>query len=218
MYHILHYIQYIPLSKYHIYTCYHGLDVRQPLVTVTPSGSVTCVKYSHRFTLPKPLPSWIRPLPLEPWPHWPCPPDLSCGWTCRAGGEPEKLDGERLRPCGAPPSRTSWREGEELSERCREDDELRGRGGGLKSITLRSCISWVRLARKSASLVLLARTLNRRRLEKKKARKYDSSAFIIQIHNPYNLGKIKPCFDCIFFLTNDYLRDLYFYDYLSSLS
>lgn len=38
------------------------------------------------------------------------------------------------------------------------------RGGGLKSIPLRSCISWVRLARKSASLVLLARTLNRRRL------------------------------------------------------
>lgn len=132
--------------------------------------SVTCVKYSHRFTLPEPLPSWISPLPLELWPHWQGP-DLSCGWVCRAGGELEKLDGERLRPCSAPPSRSSWREGEELSERCREEEELRGRGGGLKSIPLRSCISWVRLARKSASLVLLARTLNRRRLAKKKEHK-----------------------------------------------
>lgn len=126
-----------------------------------------CVKYSHRLTLPEPLLSWMRPLPLELWPHWPCPPNLSCGWGCRGGGELEKLDGERLRPCSAPPSRSSWREGEELSERWREEEELRGRGGGLKSIPLRSCISWVRLARKSASLVLLARTLNRRRLEKR---------------------------------------------------
>jgi len=123
-------------------------------------------KYSHRLTLPEPFPSWIRPLPLGLWPHWPGPPDRSCGWACRGGGEPEKLDGERLRPCTAPTSRSSWREGEELSERCKEE-ELRGRGGGLKSIPLRSCISWVRLARKSASFVLLARTLNRRLLEKR---------------------------------------------------
>lgn len=141
------------------------LVVRQPFATVVPSRSVTCVEYSHWVSFPDPLPSWIRPLPLELWPHWPCPLDLSCGWACRGGGEPDKLDGERLRPCSAPTSRSSWREGEELSERCREDEELRGRGGGLKSIPLRSCISWVILARKSASLVLLARTLNRRRLE-----------------------------------------------------
>lgn len=141
------------------------MDVRQPLATVAPPISVTCVKYSHRFTLPEPFPSWIRPLPPEPWPHRPCPPGLSCDWACLVVGEPEKLDGERLRPCSATPSRSSWREGEELSERWREEEELRGRGGGLKSIPLRSCISWVRLARKSASLVLLARTLSLRRLE-----------------------------------------------------
>jgi hypothetical protein len=41
---------------------------------------------------------------------------------------------------------------------------LRGYGGGLKSTPPRSCMSWVRLARKSASLVLLARTRNRLRL------------------------------------------------------
>lgn len=139
--------------------------MKQPLATVVPSGSVTCVEYSHRVTFPDPLPSWIKPLPLELWPHWHCPMALSCVWACRGGGEPEKLDGEQLRPCSAPLSRSSWREGEELSERCREEEELRGRGGGLKSIPLRSCISWVKLAKKSASLVLLARTLNRRRLE-----------------------------------------------------
>lgn len=131
--------------------------------------SHSCAKRSHRLTLPEPFPSRLRPLPLEPWPRWAGPADLSCGWACwgGGGGDPEKLDGERLRPCRAPTSLSSWRDGEELSERCREEEELRGRGGGLKSIPLRSCISWVRLARKSASLVLLARTLNRRLLERR---------------------------------------------------
>lgn len=119
---------------------------------------------SHRFPFPEPLLSWGAPRPLELWLHWPGTEALSCGWTWRCGGEPDRLDGERLRPGRAPPSRSSWREGEELRERCKEE-KLRGRGGGLKSIPLRSCISWVRLARKSASLVLLARTLNRRRLK-----------------------------------------------------
>lgn len=43
------------------------------------------------------------------------------------GGEPEKLGGERLRPRqpATPAPRCSWREGEELTERCREE-ELRG--------------------------------------------------------------------------------------------
>ena len=50
------------------------------------------------------------------------------GYVRRGGGEPEKLGGERLRPRQPPPPpppRGSWREGEELTERCREE-ELRG--------------------------------------------------------------------------------------------
>ena len=123
----------------------------------------------HRLTLPDPFPSATIALPPGPCPagtHW----GLSCVWACRGGGEPDKLDGERLRTRSAPPSRCSCRDGEELCERCREEEVLRGRGGGLKSMPPRSCISWVRLARKSASLVLLARTLNLRRLEKNKTR------------------------------------------------
>lgn len=133
--------------------------------------SQLCEICSHRVTFPKALPSESGDFILGLRPHWAGPDEaLSCGWACRGGGEPDGLDGEWLRPCRAPFSRSSWREGEELKERCREEEELRGRGGGLKSIPPRSCISWVRLARKSASLVLLARTLKRRRLERKAGR------------------------------------------------
>lgn len=118
---------------------------------------------SHRVSFP--FPSWSGPFPLEPELHWPGSVVLYWGGGCRGGGEPERLEGERLRPCSAALSRTSCRDGEELSERWREEEELRGRGGGLRSNPPRSCISCVRLARKSASLVLLARTRNRRRLE-----------------------------------------------------
>lgn len=46
-------------------------------------------------------------------------------WLCarRVDVEPEQLGGERLRP--AQVGRGSWRDGEELPERCR-DEQLRG--------------------------------------------------------------------------------------------
>lgn len=136
---------------------------------------------THRVNFP--LASWSGPFPLEPWLHWPGSVVLYCCWACR-GGEPERLEGERLRPCcSAAFSRSSCREGEELRERWREEEEQRGRGGGLRSSPLRSCISCVRVARKSASLVLLARTLNRRRLEKRaEEENMSSSSHCSQLH------------------------------------
>ncbi len=62
-------------------------------------------------------------------PRWVCmvaeraclPQHPSCvwGWERRKGGEPDKLGGERLRP--RQPPRCSWRDGEELTERCSEE-------------------------------------------------------------------------------------------------
>lgn len=147
-----------------MYTCCQGLEVK-PCLYSCPDRSAGG-KYSHRVTLP--LPSHSSPRPLEPRPQRPGPAARSCGSACLGGGEPERLDGEWQRPGSAPPSRSSWREGEELSERWSEDEELRRRCGGLRSNPPRSCMSWVRLAKKSASLVLLARTLKRRRLRENK--------------------------------------------------
>lgn len=97
---------------------------------------------------------WRSRRPLEPWPCWPKRPGLPCGCAKWAGLWAAHLCSYK-------------RGGEELSERCKVDGELRGWGGGLISILLGFCISWVRLARKSASFAAFTRNLTRCRLNER---------------------------------------------------
>lgn len=97
---------------------------------------------------------WRSRRPLEPWPCWPKLPGLPCGCAKWAGLWAAHLCSYK-------------RGGEELSERCKVDGELRGWGGGLISILLGFCISWVRLARKSASFAAFTRNLTRCRLNER---------------------------------------------------
>lgn len=170
----------VPISLIHFFC-----QCLKPVVDYLPS------LLEHLTSRMPALPRWVCTVTERAClPHHP-----SCvwGWERRRGGEPEKLGGEWLRP--RQPPRCSWQDGEELMERCSEE-ELRG-----EALELRwwrcwaavgptntcfapmclgeeqlgcgewrgelACISWAKHVSRSESLLQPARILYRRSLGEK---------------------------------------------------